>query len=88
MKIYKIQNGKVVSVEVEKETEKFYWVERSSIFGYCRNITKEHACVSPQEAILEEYNNAIAGVRVFEEKLKDAQDKLGNATLLRKEYNI
>lgn len=86
-KIYTVNDGKVISARIEKETPKLYWVERSKAFSFCRNHIKEHACITPQEAVMEEYNKAISRVNLFEEKLREAQSRLTNALLLKKEYN-
>ena len=85
--IYTVHNGKVISAEIVKETPKLYWIERTEGFGYCTNFVKEYVCITPQEAVLEEYNRAISKVNMLEEVLKKAQDRFANALLLRKEHN-
>jgi hypothetical protein len=86
--IYKVKDGQLVSAEIIRETPKLYWIERGEGFVYGTNFTKEHACITPEEAILEEYNAAVTKVGMMEEILKKAQERLAGALRLRKEYNV
>jgi len=88
MKIFKVYKGKVVSVEVEKETVKLYWINSSPAFGYSKTVTKEYACVTPEEAILEAFNETTNKIKFLEKRLVEAQNTLSDVLLLRNEYTI
>jgi hypothetical protein len=85
-RIYRIYNGELVSVEVEKETPKLVWVKPSKEFGYCRNYNKEYVCVTPQEAIQEELNRSLEYVGLYSERLQKAERRLMRAKSLSVEH--
>lgn len=82
IKIYKVVDGEVVSTDVVRETEKRFYVERTPQFGYCSYLYKGHACVTPQEAVQEEYNKAVSWHGILTDRLNSATKRLDTAKRL------
>ena len=89
MQIYKVYGGKVYSPEVTKETNCFYWfAEYQEAFGYSTRIEKEHACLTPQQAIQEALNGRRTMKGAFEDKLEKIKAEISNLERLKVEYQI
>jgi hypothetical protein len=56
--LYRVRDGKLISTKITKETPKLYWIADSN-FDWRSNYLKDHACITPEQAIQEEYNRAI-----------------------------
>lgn len=61
MKIYKVVNGKIEEIEVERETKSYYWLkERSSESNWVTRISKKIAYTSKQDAVMAALNDSRA----------------------------
>jgi len=88
MNIYKIYKGKVCSVDVNRETKRYFWfTERHPAFGFSAKIEKEYAYLSPQEAIQEALNKRKTMREAFKDKLSKIESEIANLEKLEQEYN-
>ncbi len=75
-KIYTVYEGEVYGVDINKETKKRVFVDADAVLGFRRSFDKEHVCLTPQEAILEEKNRALTQVGMFKDGLARAKARL------------
>ena len=85
MKIYKVYDGKLASIEVEKETAMFYFVDSPRCFGYGSRVRKEWACLTPKEAIQEHINRLKERIGMHTDRLEDANNDMVVALKLESE---
>ena len=77
MKIYKVYNGKVESVEVVKETKEFYWFEgRPLAFDCSVRIEKEKAHTTSKEAIRAAIDSFLKHRESLEKKIESINKEL------------
>ena len=88
MKVYKVYDGKVISIEVEKITPKKFFIKPVAEFHYYRTLEREHACTSEKEAVLENLNKAKERYGMFRDRMLKEQDNLEKAMSLAKEYGV
>lgn len=86
MKLYRVYEGEVVSVEVLRDTPMWYWIKGCAAFGYCQNFEKESVCTTPQEAVQEELNKAREMLGACKDRMQCAKDRFVKAHRLESEY--
>ena len=87
-KIYKVYNGELVSTDVEKTTDKFFWIKGGLAFNCSSRVEKVIACVTPQEAAQEELNRALTQVGMYEDRLVIATARFKRARELQAELTV
>ena len=87
-KIYRVKNGEIVEVEVKRETKKMLFIERVGAFGYAAQIEKDFACLTEEEAVLENLNKHKERVGMFSDRLEREKERLENAERLAKTYSL
>ncbi len=76
MKIYKWYNGKVEAVEVLKETNKLFIVDRPMCFECRSSVYKTAASLTEIEAVDERHNFLVEERDKLIERLKSVEDEL------------
>ncbi len=86
-KLYRVCDGKLYSVPVEKETKKMFFVVRPSpVTFYRRRVNKNEVCVTPKEAVQEEKNMALTKIGMIRGALKKAEQRLDKVKALESSF--
>ena len=84
MKIYKVVNGEIEEIEVERETKFFYWLKECGPASYwLTRLSKTMAHTSKQDAVMATLNdsrikeaNLLNAVPHVEKEIKDLESLL------------
>lgn len=82
-RLYKVKGDKVISTKVIKETPKLYWINDIN-FSYSCQIRKEHAILTPTEAVKEEMNRALTQHGITKDRFEAAEKRLEIAQKLQR----
>lgn len=89
MKAYRFYKNHIASIEIAKETKVFYILaSRVSPFGYSLRIEKEHACVTPQEAIQAALNHARTMFGAYTDKAREKDEEITRLEVLQAEHGL
>lgn len=87
MKIYTVYKNEMHEVDVQKETEQYYYIDKVDCFSFAARIKKDQACLSKGEAALENHHKMLERFGYYNEKKREAKHKLEKAKKLVEKYN-
>jgi len=88
MKIYRIYNGKLESIEVETETALMYYVKRSNSMGYRERVRKNSAHLTPKDAVREYKNELHERIAFHINRLESANNEMEIALKLESDLEV
>ncbi len=83
MKIYRINEGKLLETEITGESDRFYNIAPCEDFYNRKEVLKVKSCITPKSAIDEEIRLSEIEIDYFESRLAQQKLRLSNVIKLR-----